>query len=76
MTDKAKKQAEERALSLIRAQGRLEKTVTPEASSGSYFSLPTGRVMHRGVCERLIESGRLKACGDGLFDDSQTYIPA
>lgn len=76
MTNRAKKQAEDRALSLIQSHGRLEKTVTPEASNGSYFSLPTGRVIHRGVCERLIETGRLKPCGDGLFDDSQTYIPA
>lgn len=71
---KARKQAEERILTAIRMQGRLEKTNTPDAASGSYFSLPSGRVVSRDVCERLIGSGILKPCQDGLFDDSQTYV--
>ena len=71
---KARQQAEDRVLALIRTQGRLEKTNTPDAASGSYFSLPSGRVINRDVCERLIGGGRLKPCRDGLFDDSQTYV--
>lgn len=73
---KALKKTEDKAIALIAQFGHLEKTITPEASNGSYFSLPTGRVMSREVCERLIAGGRLIACRDGLFGDSQTFVPA
>jgi hypothetical protein len=72
---KALRAAEDRCLSLIRSGGHVEKTITPEALKGSFFSLPSGRALNAVVCERLIESGRLLPSGDGLFGDSQTFVP-
>ena len=72
---KARRKTEDKAFALIAKSGVLQRTISADASSGSYFSLPSGRVMRRDVCERLIACGRLTACRDGLFGDSQTYIP-
>lgn len=73
---KALRVAEDRILALIATSGHVEKTITAEALKGSFFSLPTGRALNVGVCERLIENGRLLPSGDGLFGDSQTFVPA
>jgi hypothetical protein len=72
---KALRKVEDRCLGLIRSSGHVEQTITPEALKGSFFSLPSGRALNASVCERLIENGRLLPSGDGLFGDSQAFIP-
>lgn len=71
---KARAKTEAKLLTQVKAQGVLHKTMSHEAASGSYFNLPSGRVLHRETCERLIAEGRLVARNDGLFGDSQTYV--
>lgn len=73
---KSMRLTEDRLLQQIASSGHVEKTITPEALKGSYFSLPNGRAVNANVCDRLIEAGRLRPSGDGLFGESQTYIPA
>ncbi|WP_297803668.1 hypothetical protein [uncultured Brevundimonas sp.] len=71
---KARAKTEDKLLAQVRAHGHLHKTMCQEASNGSYFNLPSGRVLHRETCERLIAEGRLVSLRDGLFDDSQTFV--
>lgn len=71
---KARAKTEAKLLDQVRAQGVLHKTMCHEAANGSYFNLPSGRVLHRETCERLIAEGRLVPRKDGLFDGSQTFV--
>lgn len=62
-------------LDRIEKAGNLTKTMSPNGgNSGSYFSFPDGREAKWETVVRLIESGRLKSAGDGLFDDGQTFV--
>jgi hypothetical protein len=73
---KARSKTENKMLETIKRASRCYRTITPEASNGSYFSLPSGKVLSADVVFRLIDQGLLIPSGDGLFDDSQTYVVA
>lgn len=82
MTDEERRQRrEERSnlnlLAKVQKCGCLTKTMSPNGgNSGSYFSFPDGRVAPEAPVYRLIQDGRLKPSGDGLFGESQTYVPS
>lgn len=73
---KARQKSEDKIVALVKAQGHVRKTNCSEAVNGSYFSLPTGRVLNFDIIDRLIKAGRLSPCADGLFDDAQTWVLA
>lgn len=64
-------------LDRVKKAGSLTKTMSPNGgNSGSYFSFPDGRKAADHVVFRLLSDGRLRPTGDGLFGDSQTFIPS
>lgn len=52
----------------------LMKTVSPEAPTGAIWTYTdSGKSARADVCTRLLQAGKLKGRGDGLFGDAQTY---
>lgn len=67
---------DQRTLDRIREQGRCLKTMSDKHEPGAQYRLPSGDTLLYAACKRLIESGKLELAGDGLFGDSQTFIPS
>ena len=64
-------------LERVRKAGNVTKTMSPSGgNNGSYFSFPDGKIAADHIVHRLIQNGSLRATGDGLFGDSQTYVPS
>lgn len=64
-------------LERVSKAGSLTKTMSPNGgNNGSYFSFPDGKIAQNHIVWRVINDGRLRATGDGLFGDSQTYVVA
>ncbi len=51
------------------------KTVNPEATRGAFWTFSdTGRAARADIVQRLMDGGKLRPVGDGLFaEDSQTW---
>jgi hypothetical protein len=81
MTDEAPKKRKPRKVKPTLVEKRLEagamilKTSDPDAPRGAFWTfLDTGRAARADIVERLIQAGKLKPRGDGLFgDDGQTW---
>lgn len=64
-------------LDRVRKAGGITKTMSQNGgNNGSYFSFPDGRNAAEHIVFRLLAAGKIRPVGDGLFGDSQTYIPS